>query len=95
MDRGNEREMQKELFFKKRVKKVTKAKPISSDTKPAKELSKKEFKEKITSEKLRGTLDMSSSLYESTDFLLPHDDDINKRKITYFGVRFEWRVLRL
>ena len=39
--------------------------------------------EKITSEKLQGTLDMSASLYESTDFLLPHDDEIEGRKITY------------
>ena len=39
--------------------------------------------EKITSSKFKGTLDMSATLYENTDFLLPHDDEIEGRKIAY------------
>lgn len=38
---------------KKRVKKIAKATPIDSDAKPAEEVSKKEFKEKAASEKVR------------------------------------------
>lgn len=37
----------------------------------------------ITNSKFKGTLDMSSSLYESTSFLLPHDDKLEGRKIAY------------
>lgn len=39
--------------------------------------------EKITSSKFKGTLDMSATLYESTDYLLPHDDELEGRKIAY------------
>lgn len=39
--------------------------------------------EKITKTKLSGTLDMSATLYESCDFLLPHDDEVEGRKIAY------------
>lgn len=39
--------------------------------------------EKITNSNFKGTLDMSATLYESTDFLLPHDDELEGRKIAY------------
>lgn len=37
----------------------------------------------ITQTKFKGTLDMSGTLYESTSFLLPHDDELEGRKIAY------------
>lgn len=42
-----------------------------------------ELIEKITSSRLKGTLDMAATLYESTDFLLCHDDKLEGRKIAY------------
>ncbi len=71
---------------KKRVKKVTKAKPISSDTKPAKELSKKEFKEKITSEKVLNEEIQDKEQKEETvtpdekDNKLSKDEDLGASK---------------
>lgn len=41
------------------------------------------FVSAITDKKFKGTLDMSASLYESTSYLLPHDDELEGRKITY------------
>ncbi len=37
----------------------------------------------ITGKKFKGTLDMAGTLYESTSFLLPHDDELEGRKIAY------------
>ena len=37
----------------------------------------------ITNTKFKGTLDCAGSLYESCDFLLPHDDKLEGRKIAY------------
>ncbi|MCA9485656.1 MAG: 2OG-Fe(II) oxygenase, partial [Nanoarchaeota archaeon] len=39
--------------------------------------------EEITNVKFKGTLSMSASLYKKTNFLLPHDDKLEDRKITY------------
>lgn len=41
------------------------------------------FVSAITNKKFKGTLDMSASLYESTSYLLPHDDELEGRKIAY------------
>jgi prolyl 3-hydroxylase /prolyl 3,4-dihydroxylase len=42
------------------------------------------FMEEITGSKLKsGVVDCGSSLYESTDFLLPHDDQLEGRSIAY------------
>lgn len=38
---------------------------------------------KIAGSKFKGTLDMAATLYESTDFLLCHDDELEGRKIAY------------
>ena len=38
---------------------------------------------KITNSKFKGALDMAATLYESTDFLLCHDDELEGRKIAY------------
>lgn len=39
--------------------------------------------EKSTSIKLNGKIDLFASLYEDTDFLLPHDDRLPGRKIAF------------
>lgn len=41
------------------------------------------FVSAITGVKFKGTLDMSATLYESCAFLLPHDDELEGRKIAY------------
>jgi Rps23 Pro-64 3,4-dihydroxylase Tpa1-like proline 4-hydroxylase len=42
------------------------------------------FMEKITGERLKsGTVDCGGSLYQKTDYLLPHDDQLEGRKIAY------------
>lgn len=41
------------------------------------------FVSQITGKKFSGTLDMSATLYESCAFLLPHDDELEGRKIAY------------
>ncbi len=38
---------------------------------------------KISNSKFKGTLDMAATLYEGTDFLLCHDDELEGRKIAY------------
>lgn len=50
-------------------------------------LSSKEFilyLERITGLKLKeGSIDISASLYQNTDYLLPHDDKLENRKIAF------------
>ncbi len=41
------------------------------------------FISEITEEKLSGKVDMAGTLYENMDFLLPHDDQLEKRKVAY------------
>ena len=41
------------------------------------------FISEITNKKFSGTLDMTGTLYESTSFLLCHDDKLDGRKIAY------------
>jgi prolyl 3-hydroxylase /prolyl 3,4-dihydroxylase len=41
------------------------------------------FVEAVTGVTLKGTLDMAATLYESTNYLLPHDDKLDGRKIAY------------
>lgn len=37
----------------------------------------------VTKEKLTGNIDVNGSLYEKTDYLLPHDDRLEDRKIAF------------
>jgi prolyl 3-hydroxylase /prolyl 3,4-dihydroxylase len=43
-----------------------------------------EFMSSLTNKKLSNHIDMFSTLYEDTDFLLCHDDKLEGRKIAYF-----------
>ena len=38
---------------------------------------------KMTDSNFKGTLDMAATLYKSADYLLPHDDKLEGRKIAY------------
>ena len=42
-----------------------------------------DFMQKITKIKLKGKIDLFGSIYQDTDFLLPHDDQIPGRKIAF------------
>lgn len=50
------------------------------------------FIEAITELKISTKIDMSASLYQNTDFLLPHDDRLEKRKIAYMLYLTELKV---
>ena len=41
------------------------------------------FMKKVTNLKLKGKIDLFGSIYQDTDFLLPHDDQFSGRKIAF------------
>jgi Rps23 Pro-64 3,4-dihydroxylase Tpa1-like proline 4-hydroxylase len=43
-----------------------------------------DYLQKITNTNLRKKIDVNGSMYKSTDFLLPHDDRLEGRKIAFF-----------
>ena len=42
-----------------------------------------DFMQKITKIKLKGKIDLFGSIYQDTDFLLPHDDQVPGRKVAF------------